>query len=264
MTTSIHALAANPPSGRKRPLLLDHDAYTTAVIRQGASIPWANLEALTGFVQQAHGLLDPDAVWLDTAALYAAFLAEHPDLVTAMGARTRTAYALRTLLNDDEGVALVSRTAIVLAEAARRPVVLSIPSPGRWLALAQAIAGQPVAEVDADDADTACMYLAEWLGKLSSVPVALVLLDASGDAAGAAVAAESLAGCTSITNVGAHLDWSVAMRRCDDIELAAATVGVLSGSYWSQGGEPPTGDVLVASIPADAHPEQVLEHLARL
>ncbi|WP_020661490.1 hypothetical protein [Amycolatopsis benzoatilytica] len=265
MAVRLDNLVAAPPSGRQRALLLDSDDYATAVVRQGSPIPWGELAAFTGFVGQVNALLSPDATWIDGGAFYADRLAANPDLGQAMGARSRTGYALRTLLGDPDGIEQLVRAGETVGSATRRPLVLACPSPGRWLALAQHLAAKPVAEVDPDAADTASMYIAQWLGKLGALPVALVVFDARGGAGGAAIAPESLAAYTSITNVADHLGWTVALWTTDGVETRGETVfGVVPSEYWTDGGALPDGDVLLATIPRDATPERVLEQLGRI
>lgn len=266
MPSSLEKLVATSPSGRRRPLLLDHSAYGTAVVRQGRPIPWTDLAELTGYFGQVHGLLDPDATWVEVTALCAAHLEARADLRTEMGSRTRTGFALRTLLADDGVVELVLRTATTLAEATRRPVVLAVPSPARWLARAHQEAGTPLDIVDEDGADKASMYLAEWLGRLGSLTVALLLLDARGDEGTAVKTEETLAGYTSIANVAAHFGWSLAMRHQDEVVVGdeEPTVGLVPESLWLEGAETPGGDALIATIPATASPERVLDRAALL
>jgi hypothetical protein len=267
LTSSLQTLIGASPSGRSRPLLLDHSGYGTAVIRQGRPIPWTDLAELTGYFGQLNGLLDPDTAWVDVDALYSAHLGTRDDLVVAMGSRTRTGYAMRTLLTDDEGIDLVLRTATTLSEASRRPVVLKVPSPARWLAQAHQVAGTPLEVVDEDDADKASMYVAEWLGRLGSLPVGLLLLDArEEDDMTLIEAKEDLEGYTAITNVADHFGWSVAVRRDEAVEVREGEprVGHVPESYWLGGADLPDGAALIATIPAAASPERVLDQIALL
>lgn len=267
MPSSLEALLGDAPSGRSRPLLLDHDRYGTAVIRQGQPVPWTDLAALTGYVGQVEGLLDPDATWVDVAGIYDAYLAGNAELATAMAGRTRTGYALRTLLADETGIDLVERTASTLNRASRRPLVLAVPSPAQWLARTHRLAGSPLEVVDEDDADRASMYLAEWLGRLGSLPVALLLLDArTGGEETRVDTKEPLAGYTAITNVCDHFAWSVALRGDEGVDGADADprIGVVPESFWLGGADLPDGAVLLATIPDSAAPERVLDQLALL
>lgn len=267
MSSSLQSLIAARPTGRQRPLLLDPDAYATAVIRQGAAIPWIDLPALAGHVGQVAGLLDPDAGWVDIGALYGAHLAEHTELVAAMGARPRAGVALRTLLGDPSGVRLVLETLQAIAAATRRPLVLDLPSPVRWLLAAHEAAGTPLDEVDEDRADAASVYVAEWLGHLGDLPVGLVLLDARarGDEVAPSVP-ETLAAYTALTNVCGHFGWSIGLRTHSGIALGddEPRLAVLDEAFWTGVAEVPEADALVATIPATAVPEQVLDRLARL
>ncbi|QAY62600.1 hypothetical protein ET495_04285 [Xylanimonas allomyrinae] len=265
MANLFDILVQAPPSGRRRALLIDSDAYARAVIRQGAPIPWGDLAAFTGFAGQVQALLGPDAGWVDVASLHAAHLARHPQLVAAMGERSRPGYALRTLLASAEATEEVLSHLSTIALQTQRPIVLACPSPGRWAAIAAAAAGTPLDVVDEDAADTASVYVAEWLGKLAGARVALVLSEGAGDTGGAVVAPESLASYTSIANVAAHLGWAVALRSAGEVEtLGPASIGQIPSEYWAGGDPDIDGDVLLATLPADAVPERVLEQLARL
>jgi hypothetical protein len=267
MPSSLEALLGATPSGRSRPLLLDHDRYGTAVIRQGQPVPWTDLAALTGYVGQVEGLLDPDATWVDVAGLYDAHLSGNADLAAAMAGRARTGYALRTLLADEAGIDLVQRTASTLNQVSRRPLVLAVPSPAQWLVRTHRLAGSPLEVLDEDDADRASMYLAEWLGRLGSLPVALLLLDAQTDDDETRVdTKEPLAAYTAITNVCDHFAWSVAARHDYGVDGTDPDprIGVVPESFWLGGADLPDGAVLLASIPATASPERVLDQLALL
>ena len=104
-TTSLARLAAAPPSGRPRALLIDHDEYANAVIRQNSAVPWNDVTALTNHYGQVIGLLQPDAIWVDAGEMYRARVEAHPDLREAMGARQRPGTALRVMLGDEDAVA---------------------------------------------------------------------------------------------------------------------------------------------------------------
>ncbi len=266
---SLKSLVAAAPSGRARPLLIDDSDYATAVIRQGSPIPWTDVAALTGHAGQVQALLGPDAAWLDAAALVGAHLSVRPQLRGAMGARSRAGYALRTLLGDDDLVEAVATTAGTIGTSGRRALALAVPSPGQWLGQAHDLAGTPLEGIDEDRADTASMYLAEWLGRLGSLPVAVVLLDARGpQGEGGVQSPEKLEHYSSITNVAGHFDWSVAIRGEASVETAGAdpAVAVLPDDFWLDGAAevPGDGELLLTHVPATASPERVLDQLTRL
>lgn len=260
---SAKSLAVATPSGRSRALLIDDAEYSTTVIRQGSPIPWTDTTMATTYFDQVRALLNPDALWVDMGRLFLAHTDSRPDLVTAMGARTRIGYPLRTLLTDSDVLAASREMMETVAKTARRQLLLHVPSPASWLATAHEIAGNPLSEVDADRADSASMYIAEWLGQLGSLPVALVLLDARN-----ASLAETLADYTAVTNVSSHFGWTPAMWQDERIDTAQdhASIGLIGAGFWTGDTDAPVpdADVLVTTIPASASPERVLDQLAKL
>ncbi len=252
------------PGGRTRVLLIDDTAYSTAVIRQGAPIPWTDTTLTAGHFGQVTALLNPDALWIDIDSVLTAHTDSRPDLVVAMGAKTRVGYPLRTLLTDAGVLDSVREVLATAAKTTRRQLLLHLPSPARWLAGAHATAGNPLGEIDPDRADNASMYVAEWLGQLGSLPVSLVLLDSRGSAL-----PEALAAYTAVTNVTAHFGWPTAMWNDNEIATAAGhpSIGMIDSTFWTDHGvdTPVSGtDMVVTSIPATASPEYVLEQRARL
>jgi hypothetical protein len=260
---SVKSLVAAPPSGRARPLLINDVDYSTAVIRQGAPIPWTDTTLAAAHFGQVRGLLEPDASWVDVRRVHRAHADARPELVAAMGARARSGYPLRTLLGDEAVLAATLEVLDTLGRTTRRPLVLHVPSPASWLSWAHDVAGNPLDGVDPDRADSASMYVAEWLGRLGSLPVALVVLDARGRPM---QTAERLAAYTSITNVAGHFDWSLAIWADTGIEAAPKdpAIGLLPDEFWTAGADIPDADVLVTTIPDSASPERVLEQLAKL
>ena len=225
-------------SGRAVPLILDHADYGSAVLLQGAPIPWTDLPALV------------------------AGAARVPGLIGEMAARSRTGYALRTLLASPELLDFASVTIRTAADAVRREVTLAVPSPARFLMRAHAIAGTDVANVSADQADSASMYL-------GSMPLSLVLLDArhtEGDTA-ELEAAERLADYSAITNVARHLALDLALRTDEGLEVDGdASAAVIPDSFWlaEDPGAPAPAELWLTHVPAQAHPETVLERITLL
>ncbi|WP_298446492.1 hypothetical protein [Gordonia sp. (in: high G+C Gram-positive bacteria)] len=259
---SLTSLAAAPPTGRGRPLIIDDTDYATAVIRQGSTPPWTDVAALAGHFGQVHSLLNADATWIDVQRWQRAHLQIRRELVAGMAERSRTGYALRALLGAPDLVEEFVLAAGTVAQTTRRNLVLRVPSPAAWLAWAHAVAGTSPDEIDADDADGASMYIAEWLGQLGALPVDAVVLDATGAPEGLV---ESLSEYTAITNVAAHFDWSVLLRHPDRVEVGTGvTVGVLPAGFWCDGAEMPEGDVVLTTIPAEANPETVLDKLKQM
>src|SRR5882672_7357757 len=107
-------------------MTLDFDSVLSAP--RTDSVRYAN------FVGQAQGLLNPDVTLLDLGRFHTARIAANERLRESMSARTRTGYALKTLLADPETAHQASELASVLAQTSKAPLVLQIPAPTVWLA----------------------------------------------------------------------------------------------------------------------------------
>jgi hypothetical protein len=93
--------------------------------------------------------------------------------------------------------------------------------------------------------------------------VSLLLLDARSDG----LPTVDLTAYTPVSNIAEHYRWTLGQRSDVGITVADGSVrGVaVPPSYWlSTDAAPPSGDFLIADIPAEAVPETVLAQLARL
>lgn len=266
MSPDFASVVASPPSGRTTALVVDHAAYGSAVLLQGRAVPWDDVVSLVTYYRQVHGLLNPDATFVDAQAVYSALLSGRPELREAMGARSRTGYALRTLLADAAIADHLATLVRTLAESTRRPVVLQLPSPLVWLAQAVQAAGTGGGGLTLDHADNASMYMADWLSRFGAAPIGLVLLDArrAGTAGLGDLPAEELKAYTPIANVVGHHRWLLGMRTESSVEMAQATSGVVvPEGFWTDQ-DPPSGGFRLAHVPAGAEPRLVLARVARL
>ncbi|MCW2598910.1 MAG: hypothetical protein JWM02_739 [Frankiales bacterium] len=261
------SIISTPPSGRRTAVVLDYLEYAQAVILQGQPIPWGDPSAYSQFVGQAQGLLRPDTTLLDLGALYDFLLASDDALTNAMSARSRTGYALRTLLADEKTASAALELASVVSQTSAAPLVLQVPSPLLWLARTHELSGAGTAgDLDLDHAENAAMYVADWLRRLSVLPVSMLLLDERWTGAGVLPLVDTAA-YVPVSNVTDHYRWALARRTQDGITtLLSTTTGTsVPQDYWlSDVGTAPTGDFLLAEIPADAVPETVLSQLAKL
>jgi hypothetical protein len=268
MSTTFDALLANPPSGRSTALVLDHAAYGSTVLLRGAPVPWTSPADCASYFGQAQGLLRPDVTLVDVGAAYAQHLASRPGLVAAMAARSRTGYALKTLLADDDIGEAVGKLVTVLSETSRQPLVLEVPSPQRWLAHAQLVSGSTTLDnIEPEHGEQASMYLADWLRRFGTVPVTLIVLDGrrTDRAPLGGLPADDLKAYTPLTNVAHHFRWELGLRTDQHVthHTSEARGVVLPDSFWT-GEDLPTGDILFGEVPADAEPEAVLARLATL
>ena len=181
MADLLAALDA-PPSGRSQATWFDSLAYCRAKLLSDGPVPWDSPGEVAAFFGKAQGMFRSDALLVDLGDLLAWRVGHDGLLRTAMAARSRPGYALRTLLGDEQARAVAAEAVTaVAASAGVVPVVLSVPSPARWLAVAAAQAGAGAgAEAgppDPDRAETAAMYTADFLRTFAGLGVDGLLLD---------------------------------------------------------------------------------------
>jgi hypothetical protein len=267
MATDFLSLVAAPPSGRETAVVIDHQTYARAVILQGRPIPWADPVAYAQFLAQAQGLLHPDTTLIDLGARYDHALAEDPALCVAMSARSRVGYALKTLLSDEKQAAAAAELVTVVTQTSSAPVVLQIPSPLLWLTRTHATSGAGgTAELSEGHVETAAMFIAGWLRQLSALPIAMLLLDERWSGPGELPhIGDDL--YSPVVNVAEHYRWVLGRRTNDGVGVMGSSVhgAAVPADYWlSESTTAPSGDFLVAEIPAHAVPETVLAQLAKL
>lgn len=267
MAMTLASIVSAPPSGRGTAIIIDHQQYAQAVILRGKPIPWTDPTAYSQFLGQAQGLLKPDATLLDLGALYDNAVATNDVLKSSLSARSRTGYALKTLLADEKTGRAALELASVICQTSAAPLVLQIPSPMLWLALTHQLSGAgTVAGLSVDHAENAAMYVADWLRRLSMLPVSILLLDERWTGTGELPLVDSSA-YAPVSNVTSHYRWALARRTHHRVDIlgSAVTATVVPQDYWlSESASTPRGDFLFAEIPADAIPETVLSQLAKL
>ena len=270
-------LAADEPC-----LWLDYNAYAGALLANG-SVPWLDVDALIGWMRKSQSLLKSDVIAVPVATVVEQWLATHPELKAAMAAKRRAVFPLKTLLAD----AALRNHLVGLAKAlrssfAKPSLLMSLPSPRLWVALAsaQAVPGELV-EIDADAVDGAAAYVADFLREFAECGLDGILLQESAESEPASV--EDLQLYQAVFNVAAHYRWDAGLRlpvATHDAALAAGpafvvsprnsaagAAGVVVGpEFWSGETPPecPAGGFRYAEIPVDAKPESVLDRLAAL
>ncbi|TFD27175.1 hypothetical protein [Cryobacterium lyxosi] len=266
MTLSLPELLAEPPSGRSRAVVLDSHDYAQSVFLQGKPVPWQEPMAYANFFGQVQGVLKSDLALVSLDRFYAHRVASDPALQAAMGAKSRTGYALRTLLGDAETTASVIELVTVLSQTQRVPVVLQIPSPMQWLARTHPFSGSAdVSGLDADTAENASMYVADWLRGFAALPLIAVLLDDREPSLGSEPI--PLSTYSPITNVTDHYQWALGQRHDDRVELHKSALhgAVIGTDFWSNDTDTlPVGDFLVGEVPLGAVPERVLSRISKL
>jgi hypothetical protein len=210
LATSLDA----PPSGRAAPVWFDSLAYCREKLLGGTPVPWASPGELSAFFAKAQGMFRSDALLLDLGDLYAQRVEQDDALPAAMAARSRPGFALRTLLADEPARAVAQEAmAAVGAGDSTTPVVLAVPSPAHWLAIAARQAGAPAeGPPEPRHVEAAAMYVADLLRIFATVRVDALLLDEG------SMPEEALAdveGYRPVLNVAAHYQWPVWMRTDD-------------------------------------------------
>ncbi|MEZ2122261.1 hypothetical protein [Corynebacterium sp. CCM 9203] len=264
--TSFTDLITTPPSERGTALFLDHVPFGERVILHG-ELPYLDAPATASYYGQAQGMLNSDATIVDLGALYSAVLSATPELGESMGARSRTGYTLRTMLADDSAATVANRILTATSHTSRVPFLLRIPSPLRWLAQAAAAAGNTdVSSITEDHAESAAMYVADWLRRFVDAPVAGLLLDGRRSGDDTTLPAEDIAAYQPVINAAEHVGWSVLMQTDETIAVAGKDLcgATVDPGYWLGEGEVPQADFLVAQIPVEAEPDTVLERLEAL
>ena len=276
MSISLAGVIAEPPTGRRRAVLVDSHDYAQAVLLQGKPVPWGEPMAYCNFFSQAQGLLTSDVALLSLDRFYAHRLNGDTALQSRMAAKTRTGFALRTLLSDPDLMRDAVDLAMTFSQTQKAPVVLQIPSPMRWLMLTHPFGGAAdAAGLDADAAENASMYIADWLRAFAALPLAAVVLDDRPHAGETSVPVP-LEAYSPVRNVTDHYGWTLALRHADGMQLAGSPVSppegtVIPPDFWHDAGaaaagtaEVPPGTFLLAEIPPTAVPEHVLARLATL
>ncbi len=267
-------------TAHRKPLWLDYSDYAGALMSKGA-VPWLDVAALIAWQRKAQGLLKSDVLALPLDAVCAAWLDARPDLRSAMGSKSRTVFAIRTLLADESlRTHLLELARGLRACFAELPLALVCPSPRLWTGLAFQQAHGTAAEVEDDDADSAAVYIADFLRSFGDAGIDVLLLQEAGD--GVATTAEALALYQPVLNIAAHYRWAVGLSApagfrdggsagLSFVVADAAIPGVASGcivpaDYWSGAAAPlcPESGFRYATIPADAQPESVLQRLSGL
>lgn len=271
-----------PPSGRSRPAWFDSLAYCRAKLLGGAAVPWTAPGDLVAFTSKAQGMFRSDALLVDVADLCAERATADPELRAAMGSRSRAGYALRTLLADDTvRTAAVDAVGAVSGGGDGTPVVLSIPSPARWLTISAEQAGQPADPPDADRADTAAMYIADFLRVFGTAGVDGLLLDEGPADAVELVPADAY---RPVLNVAENYGWPSLI--CTPAAAAwpngvvagiAGWIGTASpqpegttwgwyagGDFWAGAGPDGKPDLVFAVVPGHADPDSVMARVRAL
>lgn len=273
------------PGGSLR-VWLKSSAYTRRLLLGADGDPWIDAAGYLAYFSQAHGLLRPDVAVLEVGELFDAWVHRNPTVRTELDAKRRAAFPLRKLLEQAEPRDLLGQVvdAVIGNLRGQTPLVLSMPSPARWLRHAATLAGREDVAPDPDAIEDAAMYLADLLRAVSAHPVGGVLLEEHPDAP--EMVESDFERYRPLINVAGHYRWPLVLRpgsggvaACGVLAefgavisptvrvMPPASCGVdISDALWGDETPPPLdkGQFYFVDIPSRQIPEKVLEKLALL
>ena len=279
------ASSPSTESGGVRLWLSYHDYAKRLLLGEGAN-PWTTAVGFLQFFSQAQGLLKPEVAILDVKDLYKSWLDSDSQARTELAGKRRPMAALKTLLEAEAPRDLLREiiTAVAFQLKGGTPLVLAIPSPRHWLWWAANEASGADIEVDADNAENAAVYLADYIRAFSELSIAGVLLVERPEQA---LEAETpLEAYRPIYNVAKHYRWPVGVRLPStyaSISVSPEDVRYVIGATPLSGSAPVLaldvskplwagetipdagpGHIRFVEIPPGENPEKVLEFLGKI
>ncbi len=270
--TYLHAAA-------RKPLWVEYTQYAGGLLANGA-VPWMDTAAYIAWRRKAQGLLKSDVVGLPLTPFTEVWLDSYPALRAAMAAKSRATFPLKTLLSDEKLrahlVELVQGLRAALPDA---PLVLALPSPRAWVGLAFEQAHGQATTASDDEADSASVFIADFLRIFGESGVDALLLQERPEFTPAS--GHEFDCYQSVFNVAAFFRWDIGLQFANadrysgdlpkgcsfaiapklSVEKPADFLPVVDA--WPEMAHPGAAFQFV-EIPADAQPEAVLERLAAL
>ncbi|OUS09018.1 hypothetical protein A9Q81_00260 [Gammaproteobacteria bacterium 42_54_T18] len=256
-------------------------------LNEAQPLPWHDIAAIISHIKQLQSLVNSDVVTLEVGDFYTAWLHTHPTLLGAMGDKRRLGYALRTMLAEQGAREQLKDIIDALCESYRdKPVVLAIPSPKQWIASAYCAAkGVSTVDISWDDAESASMYVADFLRSFSECAISGLLIRDKIDQGPASDAEVSR--YQPILNIAKHYHWQSILDGCpqnyapnsdtgisfslregrlSELSINALTALKLSAQDWSQcpSSVEQGNACFYVCVPVNAIPETVSEKLTQL
>ncbi|MBI2312617.1 MAG: hypothetical protein HYU77_08960 [Betaproteobacteria bacterium] len=270
-----------------RPLWIDSADYAIRLFLKDGAEAWADAHHSLWWIQQAQSLLKSDVIEIPMGAFMAHWLRRNPQAASPGHSAKRVA---RTLLGMEGPRAQLADLLNAVSRSYRGspPLVLRVPTPCGWLALA---AGHPgrTPECGPDEEEAVAVYLADCLRSFAECGLDGILIDAAGEPR--RPAAELLDRCNPVMNLAGHYRWSLGLQVGDAVqglqkldgrvnfllgpakEMPAAPGSTVLGcrvpaELWHADAAAPVVpenvSFLFAPVPADAVPEKVLAIVSAL
>lgn len=265
----------------RTPIWIDASNYGQKLLNNDKEIPWEDIGACVSYHRQLQGLVNSDVIAIQVGDFYQSWLEKHPALKSAMKEKRRLGYALRTLLADSKAKQLLNEFVKALCDChPDTPVVLALPSPRKWMKEAYCYARDcDTVEVSWEDAESASMYMADFLRNFSDCDISAILLS---DQTGEGVENDAhLLAYQPVINTAEHYRWEIVLLGAQNdftpntdsgvcfslCRNYSNTTGVFQSAAEWKNSELPlfSGEgFLFVEIPSNAIPEEVLEELANL
>lgn len=280
----MKTLAEQFEDQNKQLVWLDSWDYCQALFLNGEKASWGDSAGFDGFVRKSDALLQPSVTSLPLSSFLDWVLCAMPNLKSAMAEKSRTGYALKTLLrNEDLRKAMVQALNIAANAVPNKAMVLEVPSPRTLVAWAYQVAHDRTPEnLTVDHADSASVYLSDFVSSLGATNISALLISevewSDGDWK------EESTIYTPLKNVSNYQQWSLGLKvpfsiseketissfdflvssaEEDDADI---TIGNwVQDSVWSSdSGDAVSSLFIYSKVPANSVPERVLENRKRL
>ncbi|WP_104728197.1 hypothetical protein [Helicobacter felis] len=243
-------------------LIVDARAYAHKVLMQHKPYPWHDPTLYSNYMKQVASLLRADVLVLRFDKLLEEELKNNTSLVAKMKEKTRSGYALKVFMADEELRTITSSLINTATNILHVHVLTQLPSPLDLLKMTARAVGASE-EFEEDQIENAGIYYADWLRSYKDSKVCGLLFDARDHAF-------NLELYKPITNTAEGYGWVVGFRELEALHFVGekALIPVLDSDFWidaSAGGACAGGAcvnrVFFTEIHQDAVPEAVLEKL---
>jgi hypothetical protein len=265
----------------RTPIWIDATKYGQKLLNNDKEIAWEDIGACVSYHRQLQGLINSDVIAVQVGDFYRNWFDRHPALKSTMKEKKRLGYALRTLLADLEAKKQLNEFVKALCDCyPDTPVTLVLPSPKQWMKQAYCYARDcDTVDVSWEDAESASMYMADFLRNFSDCDISAILLS---DQLGDGVENDlHLQAYQPVINTAEHYRWQIVLsgalesfRPKSDSGICfnlcssySSNTGVFqSAAEWKNSTLPLfSGEgFLFVEVPKDAVPEEVLEELDHL
>ncbi|WP_147535167.1 hypothetical protein [Bacillus marasmi] len=275
----------------KQLTLIDFTDYANRLLNNGKKDLYQKPDLFISIFTQAERLLNPDVLNIDVSSFYQVYLENEQVFVQSIKSK-RLPVIMKNILAQEKPKSLITEIINGLKSLSKKPVVISIDSPQKWLQEAsKSVKGEGEISLSLDEIERASMYIAEFLRSFSTLNISAIVIKESENTI--FTHDELLERYQPITNVAKHYKWSLGLqmdtclnpteiRKLVDFclissltfpeltslwEEGQAIGGGLDQRFWEgqiQTGTIPKTGLLFGKIPADAEPETVLSQIQNL